>query len=270
MARPKRIADTIELIGVGHPGLGDLYHGLIRAPWSATLALIVAAYLIINLAFACAFAITGGIDGARGFLDLFFFSVETSGTIGYGALHPVTTAAHLVVTVESIVSILLVALTTGLVFAKFSIPRARVRFATNPTIAPYDGVPTLYIRLGNQRDSRLIDATLRVVLMRTERTKEGVTMYRMYDLVLERERSPAMSRSWIALHRIVEGSPLHGSTPESLASQEAELMLTVIGMDEISVQSHHAQHLYEAKDLRWGMRPGDMVSELPDGRLRVD
>jgi inward rectifier potassium channel len=247
-----------------------LYHGLIRASWSATLALIVAAYLIINLVFAAAFAITGGIDGARGFGDLFFFSVETSGTIGYGAMHPISASAHLVVTVESIVSILFVALITGLVFAKFSIPRGRVRFATNPAIGLYDGVPTLYLRLGNQRDSRLIDATLRVVLMRTERTKEGVTMYRMYDVVLERDRSPAMSRSWIALHRIVEGSPLYGYTAETLARDEVELLLTVIGLDEISVQAHHAQHQYLAADVRWGVRPADMVTELPDGRLRVD
>src|SRR5438105_12442173 len=111
MPRPKPIDDSIDIVGAGHPGLGDLYHGLIRAPWSTTLALIVAAYLAINLVFAGAFAITGGIDGARGFLDLFFFSVETAGTIGYGTLHPVSTAAHVVVTVESIVSILLVALT---------------------------------------------------------------------------------------------------------------------------------------------------------------
>src|SRR5438094_8793234 len=129
MARPPSTDYGVDVVGAGQPGLGDLYHALIRASWPQTLGALVGVYLAINVVFAGVYAATGGVDGARGFADLFFFSVETSGTIGYGAMHPVSTAAHLAVTVESIVSILLVALTTGLVFAKFSIPRARVRFA---------------------------------------------------------------------------------------------------------------------------------------------
>jgi inward rectifier potassium channel len=164
----------------------------------------------------------------------------------------------------------MVAMITGLVFARFSMPRARVRFADHPVIAPYDGVPTLMFRVGNQRDSRLIEAVLRVVEMRTERTREGVTMYRMYDLKLERDRSPALARSWTVLHHITPESPLYGSTPESLASDEAEFILTLTGLDEVSAQSLHAQTRYVHEQVRWGMRHADMLSERPDGRLRLD
>src|SRR3954463_5809072 len=178
--------DQIEVVGAGGPGLGDLYHWLIRARWSVTLALIAAAWIAMNLVFACCYAVTGGVDGAHGFWDLFFFAIETSGTIGYGEMHPLSTGARMIMTLQSVSTILLVALTTGLVFAKFSIPRARVRFARNPAISPYDGVPTIHFRMGHERESRLLEVQLRVVMIRTERTHEGVTMYRMYDLKLER------------------------------------------------------------------------------------
>jgi len=162
------------------------------------------------------------------------------------------------------------AVTTGLVFSKFSIPRARVQFAAHPVIAPYDGVPTLQFRIGNERDSRLLEAIVRVVLIRTERTREGVTVYRMYDVRLERERSPFLSRSWTVLHHIGKTSPLWKSTPQSLERDEVEFILTLTGIDETSAQSLHAQARFLARDVRRGARHADMLSERPDGGLRLD
>jgi len=257
-------------VGVRRPLLGDAYQDFIRARWSTSLSFVAVTYLAGNLLFALGYRLTGGIANARSFTDLFFFSVQTSATIGYGVMYPQTRAAHVLVVAESMIGIFLIALMTGLLFAKFSNPRARVRFATHPVIMPFDGVPTLMFRLGNQRDSRLIEATLRVVLIRTEHTREGVLMYRMYDLPLERERSPALSRSWMAMHRILPGSPLHGTTPESAARDEVELTLTLTGIDEVSAQAMHAQTQYVDKDIKWGMRYADMLSERADGGLRLD
>jgi inward rectifier potassium channel len=268
--QPKVGPDDVEVVGAPRPLLADAYHELVRARWPTTLAALALGFLLENVLFGLAFFAVGGIAGAGGLRDAFFFSVQTSGTIGYGAMYPVSAGAHALVAVESFVSIVLVALTTGLVFAKFSAPRARVRFAAHPVVAPYDGVPTMMFRLGNQRDSRLVEATLRVVAIRTERTSEGVTYYRMYDLPLERERSPALTRSWTALYRLLPGTPLHGASPESLARDEVELILTLTGIDEVSAQTHHAQRRYVAAEVRFGVRHADMLSELPDGRLRLD
>jgi inward rectifier potassium channel len=165
---------------------------------------------------------------------------------------------------------LLVALTTGLVFATFSVPRARMRFARHPVITLFDGVPALMFRLGNDRASNLLEARVRVVVIRTTRTLEGVLMYRMHDLRLERDRSPALTRSWTVIHRILPDSPLYGATPETVVRDEIEFILTVTGTDDISAQPMHARHQYEAASLRWGMRHADILSELPDGRLRAD
>lgn len=268
-SRPKPPAE-LEIVGVERPLFGDVYHALIRAPWWKALLLFAVVWCAMNLLFAGLYHVTGGVQGAKSIVDLFFFSVQTSGTIGYGSMYPVSDAAHVVVAIESMISVVLVALTTGLAFAKFSMPRARVQFVNNPTIAPYDGVPTLMMRLGHMRDTRLIEATVRVVCIRTERNREGVTYYRMYDLQLERERSPAMSRSWTIMHVLRPGSPLHGATPESLARDEVELVVTLTGIDEVSAQQLHAQKQYDASAIKWGMRHVDLITPLADGRLRVD
>jgi len=262
--------EEIEVVG-GRRGVGrDLYHFFLRAPWWIDLGVLSTVFVCANLLFALGYHVVGGVFGAHGFVDEFFYSVETMGTIGYGEMYPTTRAAHALVTLEALAQIFLLAVTTGLVFAKFSIPRARVQFSKYPTIGPYDGVPTLQFRIGNERDSRLLEAVIRVVVLRTEKTKEGVTLYRMYDLTLERDRSPALSRSWTVLHKIDRTSLLWGATPESLERDEAEFVLTLSGTDELSVQQLHAQQRYEAKEIRWGARHADMLSERPDGKLRLD
>jgi inward rectifier potassium channel len=133
-----------------------------------------------------------------------------------------------------------------------------------------DGVPTLMFRLGNQRTNRILEAMLRLVMIRTERTKEGVIFYRMLDMPLARERSPAMSRSWTAMHVITKDSPMYGQTPESLATLEVELLLTLVGVDDTSLQPVHAQMTYDHTAIVWGARHADVLSEDSAGTLTLN
>jgi inward rectifier potassium channel len=269
--RAKKLSE-FEVVGVNDRAWGDPYDLLLRTPWWVGASILVAAFLIVNALFATAYAFIGGIYGARphSWIDGFFFSVQTLGTLGYGAMYPVTLAAHALVTVEVMLGIFILALATGVIFSKFSSVRARVQFARHGVIAPWNGVPTLMFRLGNERRSRVIDASIRAVLMRTEKTLEGVQFYRMVDLTLERARNPSLSRSWTVMHRITETSPLWNATPESLAQDEAEFLITLTGLDETSAQSLHANGKYDHSQLRWGARHADILTELPGGRLRVD
>jgi inward rectifier potassium channel len=268
--RRAKVVDEIEVVNAEQHRLRDLYHSLLRAPWWADILALSSVFLAANFLFAAGFWLVGGIKEAHGFSDLFFFSVQTMGTIGYGSMYPTSLGANVLMTLEALTEIFLLAVTTGLVFAKFSIPRARVRFADHPVIAPFDGEPTLMFRIGNERESRLLEAVIRVVMIRTERTLEGVVIYRMRDLKLERDRSPALSRSWTVMHKIDVSSPLHAASPATLARDEVELIVTLVGTDEISAQALHAQRRYPHDHVRFGMRHADMLSELPDGRLRLD
>ena len=262
----------IRVVGDRHAPLRDFYHALLRLPWWATIAAISGAFLVANALFAVVFVVIGGVTHAApsSFRDAFFFSVQTMGTIGYGAMFPDSTAANIVVVIESIVSLLLTALSTGLVFAKFSRSTARFVFTRRAVISPVNGVPTLAFRLGNERGNEIVNAQIRLVMVRTEQTPEAGTFYRMLDLRPTRERALSLSRSWNVLHTIDASSPLAGETPASAAAKEIELTVMVIGIDDISMQTVHASHRYYAKDIVWGARMADVLSETPDGHLLLD
>ena len=273
MAKPAPQDDTgIDVVNAPQDIWGDVYHQLLRAPWSLTLLAIAGAVLAVDVVFALAYLVTGGVANARpgSFADAFFFSVQTLGTIGYGAMYPQSTAAHLVVTVESIASLVAVALATGIVFTKFSIPVAKLEFARSVVVYLQDGVRTLAIRLANRRGNFIVEAQVRLTLIRAETSREGVFFYRLHDLPLVRDRSSALGRSWIFLHRITEGSPLEAMTPESLREADVELNVAVTGIDGTTYQTMHALHRYVPEDFRFGERFADMLSPKPDGRLQLD
>ena len=269
---PTTTEDEVRVVGAPTRPLRDVYHAFLRASWPLALGVIVAAYVALNAVFAVAYMLLGGVAHARArsFADAFYFSVQTMGTIGYGAMYPETRAANLLVVMESVTGLLVTAVATGLVFSKFSLATSRIVFAEHAVIGPMDGVPTLMIRLGNERSNRIIEATVRVSMVRTERTREGMLFYRMCDIQLTRERSPALSRSWTAMHCITPASPLHGHTPASIKTDEVELFVTVSGTDDTSLQLVHARHKYTDEAIVWGARHADVLSEAPDGVLVLD
>ncbi|HEY4395592.1 MAG TPA: ion channel [Polyangia bacterium] len=273
----KRIRDPgadyeIRIVGDRRQPLRDFYHALLERPWWVTIAAISGTFLIVNALFAVVYLIVGGVAHAAqaSFRDAFFFSVQTMGTVGYGAMFPESTGANLVVTAEAITGLTLTALATGLVFAKFSRSTARLIFTENVVISPVNGVPTLQLRLGNERGNSIVDAQIKVLLVRTEITAEGRTFYRMLDLALTRQRALSLSRSWNVVHVIDRESPLHGETPASLAAKEIELQVQVIGLDDATMQMVHGGHRYFARNFLWGQRLSDVLSETPDGHLLLD
>lgn len=261
-----------RVVGVPRAGLRDVYHWLLGVPWWAALGVIVGGWLLLNVLFAAAYLVTGGVANAApgSFADAFFFSVQSVGTIGYGAMYPVTRAANVLVTLEAVAGLLATALATGLVFVRFSLTRARVMFSRRIAIGPLDGVPTLMIRIGNERRGRIANASFRLTLARTERSAEGIQLYRSVDLPLVRGSATALSRSWMVLHRIEPGTPLAGDSPETLAGAEAELTLGVTGTDETSLQPIHAQRTWRDGSIVWGARLADVLSETPDGNVLLD
>jgi len=277
MAKPKRIllagaAYEIRVIGEQKQPLRDFYHGMMRLSWTATLTVIGGAFLLVNALFAVGYLAVGGVRNARpgSLADAFFFSVETMGTIGYGAMYPESTGANVLMVAQSMTSLILTALATGLVFAKFSRPTARVVFTRECVISPLNGVPTLMLRLGNERGNQIVDVHIRAVIIRTEKLAEGGTFYRMLDLKLSRAHALSLSRSWSVLHPIDSHSPLHGATAESLAAEEVELQVLLVGLDDTSMQTIHASHRYYANQILFDSKHVDILTETADGALELD
>jgi len=263
---PGQLSYKIRVVG-DRPHFRDLYHALLQMRWWGALAVIASVYLGLNALFALAYLWTGGIANAApgSFVDAFYFSVQTMGTIGYGWMYPTTHAANTLVVVESMCGLIVTALATGLVFVRFSLTRGRIAFSNQVAIGINDGVPMLQIRIGNDRRNQIFDAQVRLTLVTSALTSEGSRFYRTADLALLRGQATSLFRAWNVQHVIDETSPLHGLGPEALAKVEGELTVTVFGTDETSLQPVYARMTYEADRVVWGARLADVLSEEPGG-----
>lgn len=273
-ARPIRQPQgyTFWVIGDERAVLRDAYHAFLRAPWPLSLGLIAVGLLVINLIFAGAYYAVGGVEGVRigSFFDAFVFSVQTLGTIGYGVMNPKSDAANTVMIVESVTSVIVIAIATGLVFTKFARVTARVAFTQCAVITQHEGKPTLIFRLGNRRANVIVDAHVRLIASATTLTAEGETFYKLYDLTLVRDRQAGMRRGWTVMHVIDEASPLHGRDAAALAKLELELEVSLTGIDNVSMQPVHSIHHYTDKQIRFGYRFVDTLRALPGGDLILD
>ncbi len=270
---PRHPSDRPVRLNDDNPWWRDLYHRGLTLSWPRFLLLGGAFYMLANVAFALLYLLDpGGIASARpgAFADAFFFSIQTMATIGYGVLYPTDLYTNLLVTAETLVALLVLALVTGLFFTRFSRPTARVRFSRNVIVAPFEGRPTLQIRVGNARTNQILQADAELLLLRSVRTAEGVSMRRFRDLRLERSHTPILSLTFTIMHVIDEASPLFGATPEELKADMAELLVTVTGIDETMSQTIHARHSYVVDEILFGARFTDMFGFLPDGRVGID
>jgi inward rectifier potassium channel len=251
----------------------DLYHYVLTRSWSEFFLFMFLAFLAANALFAVFYwAEPGSVSNARpgSFEDAFFFSVQTMATIGYGGMTPATRFAHVVVTIEAMTGILSVALITGITFTKFARPTARVLFSDKLVMAPRDGVPHLMFRMANWRHNLVSEAELRVILLITERTREGESLRRPVELSLVRNRTPLFAFTWTALHLIDEQSPFFGPDAiDRLHAVGAEIYVTLTGVDEVMGQIH-AQHSYRLSDIVANVRFADVVSLRPDGVREID
>ena len=266
---------TFIVRGDRNPAWRDAYHTLLTMPWWAFVATAAVVYMSANLVFALLYwPDTAGLAGARprSFVDALNFSVETLGTIGYGAMSPHDGYTNALVAAEAFTSIFLTAVLTGLIFSRVARPSARVLFSRVAVIADFEGRPTLMLRAANRRANQMLEAEATLTLARRLVTDEGVAM-RVFDpLSLRRARSPLFAITWTIMHVIDEASPLHGRDAAWLKTIGAEFLLTVAGVDETSAQRVHARTSYVADEIVWGRHFADIITP-PDedgGRWVID
>lgn len=271
----KVLDGRFEILGFGiwYAHWRDPYHLLLTVPWTGFLAIIATIYIAINALFALLYFMQPGCianANAGSFLDMFFFSVQTLASIGYGAMYPQTIYANTIVTIEAMLGLMGIAVMTGLAFARFSRPNARVIFSQIAVILPYDGVPMLMFRTANQRRNQILEAQMQVYLMRDEISAEGNFMRRFYDLRLLRHRTPSFTLSWTAMHPIDSQSPLYGVTSEALQQTRSTIVASLSGIDETVMQTIHARHTYATQDILWNYRLIDIFHDTPDGHRYLD
>ena len=271
--KPRPRFTRTRVIGRPFAPMSHLYAMLLDARWRWVALAAATLYVAVNVLFALLYLAGGDcIAGAEpgSFADAFYFSVQTISTIGYGAMAPKTTYAHIVVTAEAFVGLMGFAIGAGLVFAKFARPTAGLLFSSVAVIDRFDGKPQLMFRVANWRRNTVVEARATVALLRSEVTAEGHTMRRLHDVKLVRNTSPVFRLSWTVMHIIDEDSPLYGLDAKTLRDGNMMLFVTVLGLDESYGQTVHARTVYQHDDLRWGCRFIDVISTDDDGVVTLD
>ena len=266
---------TREVIteGIVRPIFHDLFHHFMTVSWPRLFATLAAFFLVFDLLFGLLYYLVPGCIAnlsPPGFAGDFFFSVETLATVGYGDMHPATFYGHVVAMIEIFVGLMSLALITGLMFARFSRPRARFLFTKNGVVRPIAGKQTLIFRAANERQNVVQDASARLAMLREEVTEEGYRIRRIVDLPLLRSQHPMFALGWTIMHAIDDASPLSLETAESLSNSRAMFVLSLSGTDENTGQTLMARSEYSSADIRWNSTFHDILEEAPDGTIHVD
>ena len=251
------------------------YSNLVSTTWSRFFLFVAILYITLNAIFAVAY-VACGPGGLVNTLDTgiyspfpkaFFFSIHTSATIGYGSTVPVGLPTNTLVALESVVSLLGLAVVTGLVFARFSRPVADILFSQKAVMSWIGNLRAFQFRIINSRNNQIIDLHVRLLVSRFENNASGISVRRYYPLSLERESVVFFPLSWTVVHVIDQQSPLYGVTEEELCATGAEFLILLTGMDETFSQIVNARSSYRASEVEWDAKFTDIFVYDPEGRM---
>ena len=268
----RRSMPTIQAIGHRLAPHEDFYHWVLTLTWPAFFGWVTVAYMLTNLVFGTAYyLLPGSVANTSGFLDCFFFSVETFATIGYGEMTPLGRVGHSIMTLEALGGILASASITGVTFARLARPTAKVLFSEKAVIATRDGVPHLMFRMANWRRNQIAEAQLAVMVLLTETTIEGETMRRPKVIKLVRNTNSMFLLTWTAMHPIDEESPFYGEgAMDRLRAMNADIFLSLTGFDETLAQTIHTRYRYVLDDIVHNARFADVLTTRDDGVRVID
>ncbi len=249
----------------------NLYHTLITMSWKVFLGLVLLLYFSSNIFFGLLYSGFGAdaiVDTSSTpmesiFIRSFFFSVQTFATIGYGTIHPVGIVPNLLVTIESYYSLLANALITGLVFARFARPTARVIYSRYAVVAPYRGIKGLMFRIVNGRNNQLFEMEATVLYSRFV-NENGARIRRFDNLELERNQVNFLPLAWTIVHPIGEASPLCGITQQELVDSEAEFLVLLKATDETFASVVHTRSSYKADEIKVGYKFARIYNEIEE------
>ncbi len=271
---------NVERSGLSFTQYFSPYHFMLTIPWWQFFALAAGSYLLANALFGLGYLACG--PGSLGtayaglerhtFLRAFFFSVQTLSTIGYGQVYPVGLVANILVAFEALTGLIGFAIVTGLLFARFSRPSAKMLFSRHAIMAPYRGITAFEFRVANaQRSNEMIEVTAKVMLTRFE-DADGVRTRRYYPLALERERVTFLPLTWTVVHPIDESSPMYGETLDTLRSSQAEFIVLLGGLDEAIAAQVNQRTSFIPDEILWGARFANafLIAETRGRKVKFD
>ncbi|EQC43015.1 inward rectifier potassium channel [Bacteriovorax sp. BSW11_IV] len=249
----------------------DLYFHLMKLSWAKFILFFLLVYFSLNIIFATLyFVMPNSISGEHTFLNSFFFSVQTLSTVGYGSIHPISFYGNLISVIEMFSGMLSIALMTGLIFSKFSLPKVHIMFTKNMIITNFEGQRALMFRLANARSNRIMNAEIGLTMLYDTVSKEGIHLRKFEELKLRKSKTPFFSLSLTGVHIIDENSPLFEMSDEKISSSTIELVVSLLGLDDTYGQTIHAVKMYQSNDIICGARFADILNREEDGSRTID
>jgi inward rectifier potassium channel len=255
----------------------SLFHTMLNLPsWKFFGALFVF-YLVVNFIFACIYFTIGrpefqGIlaDTSWGlFKEMFFFSTETYTTVGYGRVNPIGNMANSVSAIESMLGFLSFAIATGLLYGRFSRPKAFLFFSRQALISPYKDLKAFMFRFATYKDNHTltnVDIKVNVAMLVEEK---GKMSYKFYDLDLERNHVESLPMNWTVVHPLDQESPLFNYSSEDMKKADLEIFVTVRGFDDVYSNVVQQRTSYTYDEILFGRKFVQMYRESDDGKTTI-
>ena len=250
----------------------SIYHTLLRMKPGHFILCVFLFYTTVNIIFACIYFLIGvdslGVPSDASmfhqFSEAFFFSSQTLTTVGYGHMAPRGLPANIVASTESLIGILSFAVVTGLIYGRFSRPRAYLLFSPNLLVAPYKEGKALMLRLATYKNNHLteVEAGLTLALHVKE---NGKTVTKFYPLKLEIAKINSMALSWTLVHALTEESPLYNYTKEEVDEARMELIVMIKAFDDHFSNVVQQRTSYTYQQVIYGAKFLPMFERSPDG-----
>ncbi len=252
----------------------SIFHNMLNLPQWKFILVILMFYVAINLIFTFIyfFIRSSEIEGLPNgndwqiFNELFYFSTGTFITVGYGRVNPVGDGSNLVSGVEYLVGLLSLAIATGLIYGRFSIPRSYLVFSDHALVSPYKEMTGLMFRFAAFKDKHSLTDLEVGVNIGVQVSENEIPIYKYFSLDLKRSRVEIMPMSWTVVHAINETSPFYGFTEEDMKTANVELYAMLLGFDEVFSNYVQQRISYTFKEILFKRKFVPMFRQSDDGK----
>ena len=253
---------NIEKRGLGFFARVSWFHSLLSISRWRFFFTILFFYIFVNLFFTLIYYLIGvenliGLktdsEGEK-FMEAFFFSTQTYTTVGYGRISPSGFLMNAVSSFHALIGLLSFAVATGLMYGRFSRPKAFIRFAENAVIAPYKDISALMIRITPFKNTTLTDAETKITVVIMTDEEDGKASNQFFTLDLELSSINALTLSWTIVHPLTKASPLYNFTKEDYSNVRGEIIVFVKAFDDMFSNTVIARTSYTFQEIEYGFK----------------
>lgn len=263
---------NVKKTGIGYFEKISWYHSLLQLSSVKFYLTIISFYLLVNMIFGAIFYMIGMKDlgaiqtssASLNYWEAFFFSCQSFTIGGYGRISPDNLLINSLCAIEAFLGLLSLAVITGLLYGRFSRPKAYLKFSDNALLSPFHGKEALMFRVAPTKNTSLtnVEVVVTLGLIVDENERE---VNKFYPLHLEYETVNSLSLNWTVVHPITESSPLFGFKKEDYQSLKGEIIIVLKAFDDMFSNTVISRKSYSLQEIVPGAKFLPMYKRASDG-----